>query len=378
MLADVRSGTQTFGCQFPTVATALRGIARINPADFTTSTFSLVLKDVQERCPPRVQNAFTQSPILDHTLNVQVFHHNQSVPERIAVRYLEVKVPALAFNLHVRSCHIPSGLLASVTAFLPTTHDALFAPQGALRRAKKARVLNRVPVAIRQKRRQAHIKADSGTIIVSWHTGNRGQVAYNQRIPVRVGTLDEVHRFRRAFKGTMQLDLDACTKFLRHNQMPSIDTHIITRAVLSQLKRVPLVRSFESRKPNARAAVRLSFGAMVQKELQRLCQPIRDGLQGCCWRMRSSRASKHFVEIVLVRKRLSLAVLRFRRCKHGIIRLPRFNQTLLQAIPLIGGWVQSLRIRSHTMESITFLLFPVGLYRIHLPPKVSSPLRSFL
>jgi hypothetical protein len=139
LLTNVGSDTQTLGGQFATVATALRGVSGINPADFTTSTFSLVLKNLQECRPTRVHDALAQSPILDHTLDVQVFHHNQGVQQRVPMRHLEVKVAPLAFNLQMRLRHPASRLLAAIAALCTTTPGSLFAPQGPLRRTKKAR-----------------------------------------------------------------------------------------------------------------------------------------------------------------------------------------------------------------------------------------------
>lgn len=88
---------------------------------------------------------------------------------------------------------------------------------------------------------------------------------------------------------------------------------------------------------------------MVQKELERLRQPIRDGLQCRSRGVLARRTRKGFIEIVFIGKRLIALVLLLRVVQHGSVRLPCFNQTLLQAKLLAFRWVQLILKRSHTM-----------------------------
>ena len=142
MLTHMGSDAQTLGRQLSTIAIALRGVSGINPADFTPSTFSLGVKNVQEIRPPRVQNACTQAPVACHTSDVQMFHHNDGIAQRVVMRDLEVEVPSLATNLQVRLCNAACCFLASIAPFLPSAQRSLLAPTGPLRCAEEARMGN--------------------------------------------------------------------------------------------------------------------------------------------------------------------------------------------------------------------------------------------
>src|SRR6266498_4160625 len=56
-----------------TCTAILRSKRRRNPHDFLASTFSLARKDIGERSPCRITDAFRQFIILEHSFDVQVF-----------------------------------------------------------------------------------------------------------------------------------------------------------------------------------------------------------------------------------------------------------------------------------------------------------------
>ena len=177
MLAHVRSDTQTLRCAFPTRAALLTCIACINPANFTTSTFNLVLKNVQELCPPRVQNTFTQSSVTCHTGDIQLFHHDDRIQQRVVVGDLEMEIPSLTVNLQMRLRNAPCRLLASVASLVSAAQRALLPPQGRLRCAEEPRIGSRITVAISQERRQSNINPDSRTNILRRNNVTRGGVS---------------------------------------------------------------------------------------------------------------------------------------------------------------------------------------------------------
>jgi hypothetical protein len=131
---------------------SLRRVSGINPAHFTPSSFSLGVKNVQETRPTRIQNAFAQSPVPNHTSDVEVFHHNQRVQQRIVMRDLEVKISSLALNLQVRFAPRSAPLLAAVAPLLASAQRPLFAPQGRLRGAEEARMRDGIAVTVGQER----------------------------------------------------------------------------------------------------------------------------------------------------------------------------------------------------------------------------------
>jgi hypothetical protein len=330
------------------MTTALCGVSGVDPAYVTPSSFSLGVKYVQEPSPTRVQNALAQSSVLDHTGDVEVFHHNQRIQQGVVMGNLEVKITSLALNLQVRLCHTSGGFLASSAAFLAAAQRLLFASQCLLRCTEEAWIWDGIAVTVGQEGREPNINPDSWSIIFCCcNINTRRCLTHNQRIPVTIGTIDQIDRLGRAFKRTVQLDLDASTKLFWHNQMPTIDSHITTSTPLSKLKGVPLVWLLEPRESNAWTTIRLSLMSMVPKELQRLVEPVSNCLQRGCWRVCTSGSRKDFIQIVSVRKRLRLTVVFLRVFQHRVVCVTCFSQALAQTTLLIVGGIQSILKRFH-------------------------------
>ena len=170
MLANVSSDTQTLRCDLPTRAAPLTCVSSSNPAYFTTSTFSLVLKNVQERCPTRIQNTLAQSSVTHHASDVQMFDNNDGIQQRVLMGHLEMEVPSLTVDFEMCLGNTACGLLASVTARVSSAQRSLLAPQGLLSCAEEPWVLNGSTGAIRQERRQSDINTDCRSIVFSRYT----------------------------------------------------------------------------------------------------------------------------------------------------------------------------------------------------------------
>jgi len=160
------------GVNSPTSTASLRGVCGVDPDDFTPSAFSLGLKDVQEFCPTRIQNTLTQSPVLHHSGDVQLFNNDQRIQQDILLRHLEMEVPTLAPDLEMCLRNAASSLLASVTAFLSSAQRSLLASQCPLGSTNESRIGNGLAGTVSQKRFQSDINPDCWSLIVSWNNRN--------------------------------------------------------------------------------------------------------------------------------------------------------------------------------------------------------------
>src|SRR5947209_10810347 len=205
----MRPNAQTLLNDLPAPRAFLCGVARAHSYHLMTSSFSLIFKDIEERTPTRVHDAFCQVVIFHHVGDLQVFYHDVVIALRIRFRRLEMMITTLTGNLQMRLCRILRGFLLPVTAFLTPTQHTLLAPERSPRRAIKARVLYRLPFAIGQEGFESDVNADIRMV------ARRGEMfglwlglTDNKCIPVAIGTQDQVDRLRRSFNRTMQLDLE--------------------------------------------------------------------------------------------------------------------------------------------------------------------------
>jgi hypothetical protein len=125
MHTDVGTHTQAFRCDLTAIAALLASVVSRHSDNLRTSTLSLELKDTQELCPSCVINAFTQVMVLDHTLNVQVFHHDGTIAVDISFGNVEMEVTSLPFYLQVRLGNVASGFCTALAALLTTAPGTL-------------------------------------------------------------------------------------------------------------------------------------------------------------------------------------------------------------------------------------------------------------
>ena len=135
---------QTLLYNFSTLVTLLTGETRIHSNDLMTSSFGLILKDV-EKCTPRgVENTLRQMMIFHHVGDLKVFHSDVVILFSIALRRLEMVIAALSVDLQVCLGDVTGGFATAMTAFLPSAQLALLAPQRLLRGAIETRILHRL------------------------------------------------------------------------------------------------------------------------------------------------------------------------------------------------------------------------------------------
>jgi|GEM_PF-4923627 len=91
---------------------------------------------------------------------------------------------------------------------------------------------------------------------------------------------------------------------------------------------------------------------MVPKELEGFVETVGNRLQGRGWRVVTRRTSECRVQIIPIRKRLIPLVLCLGIVQHGVVCLPCFKQTLLQAMVLVLVRIQVILKRFHTSSYI--------------------------
>lgn len=276
----------------PTLVTLLRGEARIDSNDLMTSSCSLILKDVEECTPRGVENALRQTMIFHHVGDLKVFHGYVVILFHIPFRCLEMVISALSVDLQVRLSDVTGSEPASVTALFAPAQLALFAPECLLRGAIETRIRNGVPFAVSQEGLQPDVNTDIRMRTFRWcMCGVWLRLTDDKRIPMAIGTMHEVNRLRRSFKGAMQLDLEEVPQLLWHNQVFLLLVQIAILTVLPQLDRMPAIGLLKTREANTTDVVLLGsekafegFGKPIGKHLYRrrrnmLTLSFEDGLK---------------------------------------------------------------------------------------------------
>ncbi len=150
-----------------TFVAILSCVGRVNFDQLPTGTFSLVRKHGEEPRPGRICNAFSQTMVMNHAIDAQIFNANNSIVIDNLTRFLMRKVISLESNslMNAGNDFAPLGNFGS--AFSRPTQFSLGFSQSFLLFPEKARTLNRWS-SIRKsgESMQAHI--DAHGFIVSW------------------------------------------------------------------------------------------------------------------------------------------------------------------------------------------------------------------
>ena len=197
----MRTYRQTLLYDLTTLVAFLACEARIDSSHTMSGSFSLVTEDAEKCAPTGVHDALSEMVIFHHVRDLKVFHCKQVIAFSIRFRCLEMVIAALPINLHMRLCDVLRGLTASVTAFLTSTQLALFASQGSLRGAIEAGIVNRVAFTIAQERFQSHINTNVRMLTCGGEMLSlRRCLADDKRVPMPIGTQDQMHRFGCSFE----------------------------------------------------------------------------------------------------------------------------------------------------------------------------------
>ncbi len=219
--------------------------------DLMPSTCSLCTQYSEECAPTGVHDAFRQVMVFDHVGDSQVFNDNTPIAFSVRLSRLEMVVTPLTLNLEMGFRHVFRSFTVSMTPFLTSAHLALFTPECALRYAIETGILNSVTLRVRQERFQANIYPNVRMFTVSWFVLSTWlSLAHDQRVPVAIGTQNQMHRLRCSLERTMHLDLERLADLSRHDQMFLVFVQVTIFAVLPELNGVPTIRLFEAREPD--------------------------------------------------------------------------------------------------------------------------------
>ena len=242
-------------------------------------------------------------------------------------------VTALTLNLQMCPGNEASSLTASMTAFLPPAQLALLPSQDFLRGAIEPRIRDSVALRVGQEGLESHINAD-----VSMRTVSRSMLigglscADDQRVPVPIGTMHQIDRFRLPLDGAVQLDLERLADLSRDMQMfvIGIQPHIAAGAVLSELERMPAVRLLETRETH----IRNTHLSGLEKPFKRFREAISQHLNRGGRYILTATAFELCRQIILRGERTIGLRLLFHRLKHLIVDMPGLDQTVHEQMML--------------------------------------------
>ena len=316
--------------KLPTLAACLCREARVDSSHSMTNSCSLVFEDVEKRAPTGVHDALCQMMVLDHVGDSQVFNRNQLIALGVRFSCLKMMVAALSIDLEMCLRGVLRGFTAAVAAFLASAHNALLPSQCALGCAIEARVLNRVSLAISQKRLQSNINTDVGM-----RTGRRFMLAvwkyltHDERIPVSISAQHQVDGFGGSLNRAVQLDLNGLADLGWHDEMFLILMQIAVFPILPQLDTMPAVRRLEAWETHIGDTV-LFCG---KKPLEGPGKPISQHLYGGRWHMFALPFERR-LKIIFAGKRLLLLILCFNCLKHPVVDATRFYQARYELVLL--------------------------------------------
>jgi hypothetical protein len=340
----VSANTEGLLNKLPTVATCLCREARVDSDDLMTSSLSLIFKDLEKHPPTGVHDALSEVMILHHVVYRKFLDSNMVIVFGVRIGDFVVEITALTGDLQMRLSCITSRLPSSVRSLLPTAQLTLFAPQGALRRTIKARVVYGVAITISQEGLQAHINAD---IRMRAGRGDRRgrwfRLAHDESVPMPIGTMDKVNGLGCPFEGTMQLDFEEVPQLLGNDEVLLVLMQVRIFPILSQLDGVPAIRllkTWESHISNAQLFSR-------EEAFERLGEAICKHLDGGGGDMFATTALKPCRQIVLGGERTLLCILLLDHLKHLIIQDTRLTQALHEQTMLFFLHKKAILKRSH-------------------------------
>jgi hypothetical protein len=325
----------------------LRGVAGVHSDHLMPSTCSLGFKDIEERAPRGIHDAFCEMMVLDHAVNVQLLNGNMLIGLGILLGNLIVKVPALPLDLEVSLCGAPCSFPSPLTPLFPTGYCALLTPKRLLALAVVVRIVYCTSFGVRQEGFQPNIDPNSRVLTHTWSMLRmRLSLTDNQGIPMPIGSMHEVSRLRCPFKRTMQFDFDRATQFLGDDKMLPTRGKLEVRFMLSELNGVPSIWLFETGEPHIREA-QLTGG---KKAFEGLTQAIREHLDGGSRHVFTPATGKLFVQIVLRRERAILLILCPECCKHLIVEMSRLAQACHEQTRLLLSRVEAVFKRFHALH----------------------------
>jgi hypothetical protein len=222
-------------------------------------------------------------------------------------------------------------------------YRALLASQSGLALAIVAGVLNRVPIAVSEERRESYIKTNVRMLTHRW-----GMLVLwlcftdNESVPVSISSEYQVTSVRSSFDGPMQLDLEGGTQLLGDTEMFAIEGKLKVRLVLTQWNGVPSIRLFEARK-----ATLLTQFSQGKETFEGFIQAIGEHLDSGSGYMFATTAFEASRQIVLHEEFPRLLIRCFGVCQHLIVEVPRLREAGHEFAGLLFIWIQAVFKRSH-------------------------------
>ncbi len=322
----MRTNRKAFPYDRSTLETLLRCEARIDSDHLMSSVRSFGFKDVEECAPTGVHDRLGKLMVLDHIDDRQLLNGNMVIGLNVLLGHVEMEVTALPIDLEMCLGHVLRGLPPSMTALLASAHLPLFASQGVLRGAIEARIVNGVALRVGQEGFQPNIKADIRVLTSAWSMLDaRGRLAYDQGIPMSVGSQHEMNHLGLAFHRTVELNFEQFAQFGRHMHVfvVFIQPGVTARSVLPELDGVPLVALLETRK----AHFLLKFFA-GKKAFECFAQSISQRLYRGGWYRLSTTAFESGSQIVLRGECAVLLILCLDSLQHLIVNEAGLDQAL--------------------------------------------------
>src|SRR5712692_7935747 len=90
--ADMRTHRKRLLDNLPTPIAFLRGVAGVHSDHLMTSSLSLIFKDIEERAPGGIHDAFCQMMVLDHAVDIEVLDSDMMVLLGVLLGSLEMEI----------------------------------------------------------------------------------------------------------------------------------------------------------------------------------------------------------------------------------------------------------------------------------------------
>ncbi len=307
-----------------TLVAFLRGETRIHSDYLVSGTCSLNLKNVEKRAPTGVYDALGKVMVLDHIGDLKVFYRNTVIAFSIRLRCLKVMVTTLPIDLQVCLRNVARGLAFAMRPLLPKALRALLAPQGSLRRAIEAWVLNRIAFTIGQKGRETHVNADIRMLAGTRKVGSRWlSLTDDESIPVFISPQDQMHGLGCTFDGTMHLDLQGFPQLLRDDEVLLLLMQIAIFAILPEVDGMPPVRSLETGETHIGNTMLLGGKKAFERCTQAVSQHLNSGRRNMV-----AVSLESIFKVILAWERAFLLILCLDGLKHAVVHQARLAQTL--------------------------------------------------
>ena len=123
----MRAHTETLLDQFATLEALLCREAGGDFDHLMTSSYSLIFKDLNERSPTGVGDAFRQRMVLEQVIDMQLLNTDMGIALCVGFGSLEEEIAPLAFDLQMRLGAVASSLASATAPLLAAAQLALLA-----------------------------------------------------------------------------------------------------------------------------------------------------------------------------------------------------------------------------------------------------------